>query len=86
MYYSFYMKLDPDVERKWYIRFSNQYDKVIKERVPETKLKFGEYEGKIKQRGLDETKQYKVIDYVNNRSYGIVSGSNTVGFTERGIR
>jgi alpha-galactosidase len=35
-----------------------------------------QYEGTISLRGLEAGKQYKIHDYVNDQSYGVVSGDN----------
>jgi hypothetical protein len=32
------------------------------------------YSGKLNLRGLDKNKEYKVVDYVNNKELGIIKG------------
>lgn len=74
-YYAFYTTplLGSTKDRIW--RFGTEFDSQLKEKPKETKLEIGKFEGKIHLRGLDESKNYSVIDYANNKNLGTIKGS-----------
>jgi len=73
-YYAFYThawkQLDSP-QRKF--RFTTEFDyNLVNPSEPEYPTE--KYSGKVEFRGLDRTKEYKAVDYVNNIDLGILKG------------
>jgi alpha-galactosidase len=76
LYYAFYThawdKLGSH-ERKY--RFATEFD-FSRSNPSEPEYPTEYFSGKVEFRGLDMNKEYKVVDYVNNKELGILKGDN----------
>ena len=74
IYYAFYThpwgKLKP-TDR--FYRYGSEFDYTL-EGKNEFKFPAENYSGKIEMRGLDKGREYRVVDYANNKELGIIKG------------